>query len=985
MKKVKTLNYESVNFDFTNQPVLMKQNVFNKNETETTLIEALRSSQDKEYKSLRNHLTNIMYEIEPDFGGIHSEDIRISIRNIKEYKESRRKNLKLVKYFPSTEIHSQMGYVVLDIDFKNIKELFYSTLLTFKTAIIKYFEEHQASVFMVESVSRLGFHVGMSFHAQNITNETYQKAYEFYAGEMAKLTRIENFTAYVDFSVAHIGADFFIGENAIGDNGTTLMKKPLESLEVLLEEGEIVHELTNEFTIDSYYANFLLSHYYHYIPKDSKAFNDYGTWTNMIFALVVTFKNNKECAYSWFEKFSQLADSEKINKYENDKEFERIFDWQPDQGIGVNYILTRIFGKGNIENYILYSFSDVQNYFESYHKLLQKNASLITENFDEKHIIEDYISEHGTLLMRDENIMLIAPPNSGKSYFYTNQPTTIFLAPTSILRDDLYTSNTNLCKVEPNVDLIPNQSTYIGNYNAIYKIVNDLDNLKNYTLVIDESHELFFSASLDFRYDVVQKLVDSLHLFKNFVLLTGTPFPFPLSAETFKTYYFTKRQDRNPQLQIVSTLSPLETLSQEVLESSGKQICYINNKELIETVQDLIKSKQPSRNVIVFSSLTKNDDKQQEVLEFNSLSENTVVLGTQMILEGISFKDDDITHMRFYQPILAEYVAQFSFRARSENNNLLMTMYVKPKDFKIQKDSFPASAYQTLERKYSRILENLVNVGIESTCFDLQSKNNQRRITQTKSETKPKPNLEFLPINLRYDGVYELDLLLLGQKATSFANNKLSIDIFSLLVQLHKWNFSYSFRTASSSKVLKIHAKETKARQVQIIKNNFKDLVNKDDIKESQKLLYSAWSLSKIIEPKYFLDLIDDDRVTFFCDKDQFKGTILKLGVWAIENELFHPILNDFIKMFKLDELINWVLIIKRNGTSQEIRHNLLMDMLKLPPEKIKQTKSKLKLYFTINNKNGNGVRSVLLKVNDLSIINSIKREDFEELGASPF
>ena len=269
-------------------------------------------------------------------------------------------------------------------------------------------------------------------------------------------------------------------------------------------------------------------------------------------------------------------------------------------------------------------------------------------------------------------------------------------------------------------------------------------NLKNYTLIIDESQELFFSAHPNFRHPVVNKLVNSLSKFKNFVLLTGTPFQFKLSEDKFETYYFVKNENRKPQLEIVSTSKPLQTMTKEVLETKGKQICFINNKDIIAKVSDLIKDKQPNRNVIVFSSITKNYEEQQQILQMNQLPENTVVLGTQMILEGISFKDNDITHLRFYQPILAEYIAQFSFRPRNEENPPLMVMYTKPKDYRHQKDAFPVNAYSYLEKKYNKIIENVKQNGIESERFGLQLEGYYRRVTQFNTKNK----IEFLPINV---------------------------------------------------------------------------------------------------------------------------------------------------------------------------------------------------------------------------------------------
>ena len=971
-------NYEAVNLNFTNHPITIRRNAYQTNWQRATLLDALIYCENSEHQLHCKQLASLMYDIDPDYGLFDEDKLKIVWKDKEDYQSYRRSHLKLVKYFTNDQIGLNNGFVILDIDFKKISELFRDHLENLKAKIISYFEQHNASVFLVESSSGMGFHIAMSFHSEYINNKLYQKAYSYYANEMGETTGIEKFNSYVDFSVAHIDANFFIGKSSTGLNGLVRIKNPTQSYKVVSEENEIVHELTNEFTLESYHADFLLSQYFKIIPKDCKAFNDYDTWNNMIFALIVTFQKNRDRAYYWFEKFSQLAEEGKINKEENDEAFERIFDWQPDAEIGINYILKEIFGTGNFRNYITYSFDDVENYFEANHKLLEQNDTPITEFFDKKYTINNYISEQRDVLAETKNIMLIAPPNSGKSTFYMSLPNVILLTPTSILRDDLCTNNPETSKIQAGDDISPNHSSYIGNYDAIYKIINSKLNLKNYTLIIDESQELFFSAHPNFRHPVVNKLVNSLSQFKNFVLLTGTPFQFKLSEDKFETYYFVKNVNRTPQLEIVSTSKPLQTMAKEVLETNGKQICFINNKDIIAKVSELIKDKQPKRNVIIFSSNTKNDEEQQKILKMNQLPENTVVLGTQMILEGISFKDNDITHMRFYQPILAEYIAQFSFRPRNEENPPLMVMYTKPKDYRHQKDAFPTNAYRYLEKKYNKILENVKQHGIESEGFGLQLEGCYRRVTQLNQKNK----IEFLPINLFNRDDYEIDLLFLGQLAAERANKKLSIDLFTLLVQLQKWNFKFTFRKAEASDVLQIHANESRANQIAIIQNSFEGLIMQDKIEQRHKILFPAWLIARIINPIYFLNLENEERVAFFTDDKTFKIAVLKLGVWAKEKKLVNLHLSFLINKHQLNQLIDMVISIKRNGIDQRITHQSLIEMLMLP---IKKTKEYLKLYFDITNFNNNGNRSVLFENSDLSILDAIMENEFEDEDASPF
>lgn len=978
------LNYEKVNFDFTDLPVLVKRNVYEPEWCLTTLYQVLNLSQTEKYRILRKKLTTSLYSTDASFGYWTTgyDIVKIELKNTRQYKEIRRRELNLVKYFPNQHIGSRNGIVVIDIDFKVYKKMYLDQLNNYKSLIVNYFKENDACVFIAESISGLGFHIGMSFHSEAINQKTYQKAYEFYAHDMAEKTGIRNFSSFVDFSVAHINADFFLGSCFIGWNGKKLFKNPTKSLHVLIEDSEDKAELTNDYTIDSYRADFLLQHYCSQIPDGCLAFNDYKPWINMTIALVVTFQKNKERAHYWFKQFSQLSEKHKINEVENDETFDQIFDWQPDAGIGINYIFKQIFEAGYAKKYITYSFEDVKKYFESNYELLRISDSPITDKYNEKYTIERYISERTDALEVEKNLLLIAPPNSGKSHFFlTRQQKTIFLTPTSILRDDLWSNNPDSFKMVAENEIEPDHLIYVGNYDSIFKIVGSGLNLKEYTLVIDESHELFFSSHPNFRHKTMRKLVNSLSRFKNFVLLTGTPFQFDLSEEQFETYYFTKSVNREQKLEIVSTLTPLDTMAKEVLEAPGKQICFINDKALISKVEQLIKDQQPDRNILVFTSETKSEDKQQLALQVNLLPESTVVLGTQMILQGISFKDQDISHLRFYQPIIAEYIAQFSFRPRDEENPPLMVMYTKPKDYRIQEHAYPLKAYNFLKLKYASILNDISQNGIENEPIGMIGEDYYKRLIEIKKAKKS----ELLPIILYQNIGYEIDNLFLGQLAIDLANRKLCIDLFSLLIQLQKWNFKFSFRQTESSEVLKLHTKKSKAKQSEVIAEHFKDLVLHDEVPKEQNLLFRAWAFSKIITPSYFLNLSVEDRLNFFTDDKIFRGAVLKVGVWARQNKLTNPYLNELIKRLGLEQLIQLVLIVDTKNTGELISHEVLMDWLGLPQNKIKVIKSKLRLYFEISNVNKNSIRAINIRIGDLSIIDSVMANEFEDETNSPF
>jgi hypothetical protein len=86
-----------------------------------------------------------------------------------------------------------------------------------------------------------------------------------------------------------------------------------------------------------------------------------------------------------------------------------------------------------------------------------------------------------------------------------------------------------------------------------------------------------------------------------------------------------------------------------------------------------------------------------------------------------------------------------------------------------------------------------------------------------------------------------------------------------------------------------------------------------------------------------------------------------------------------------LEQLIQFVLIVSAKNTGDLVSHEVLMEWLGLPQNKIKDTKSKLSLYFEISNVNKNSTRAINIRNGDLSIIDSIMVNEFEDVTNSPF
>ncbi len=634
-------------------------------------------------------IAQLLYEINPDIGYLHDEDSIFEKRNQQESKLTRRQIMPMVRY----NLKSNQGYaiVVLDIDFKvDLDSLKASTYKYLNDRIIEFFKQQSAAIFLVRSTSGLGFHIGFAVQSDALTEQVYSIAYIHFSNELISFINVSEFGNYIDTSVIRIGSQFFIGQT-IAPN---FIKNP-SHVYFISSPKESKPVIKNEHDISSLYADFVLIHCAKQIPSNCDVFTDYDDWIRMLYAVVSIFKNNRERANYWFKYLSDLCLTG-TNMDENDYHFDNIFERDDIDDIGINYILAKIFGSLKQVPEMTYTLDDVEVFWKKHSSDLNPNIP----GEGNALIIQNYISERASDINLNDNLLIVAPPNSGKTTFFMNCDDIVLLTPTSILRDDIHSSNPDSYKITAGKDVPIGLLRYIGNYDAIYKLGKQ-HSLSRYTLVIDEAHELFLSAHPEFRHDVIRKITDRFCLFKNVILLTGTPLPFQVPGISIRQVTFKKENPSQPTLKIIQTGSPLSSLIDDILQTNGKQIVYINDKQQIAKVEEHLLKQDPTRNIIVFTSETRDDKAQQEFLQNNTLLENTVVIGTRMILEGISFLDNDIAALRFYQPTLAEYIAQFSFRPR-KTSEILLCLYCKPKGYQIIPNSNLNFAYKT---EYAKALD----------------------------------------------------------------------------------------------------------------------------------------------------------------------------------------------------------------------------------------------------------------------------------------
>jgi hypothetical protein len=325
--------------------------------------------------------------------------------------------------------------------------------------------------------------------------------------------------------------------------------------------------------------------------------------------------------------------------------------------------------------------------------------------------------------------------------------------------------------------------------------------------------------------------------------------------------------------------------------------------------------------------------------------------------------------------MLAEYVAQFSFRARKESSPPQIVMYAKTKDYKFQSNANLLNAYKFQINAANEVLYNIENL-------PRQSESDYQRYYRTLN-SKGK---EYLPIIKKYDQDPEIDQLFIGYMATQLASHKLAGDLLELMIQLLKWNFKFQFRYGQTSDLLKVRERETKEKQIEIIRNRFIELTYIQNITERQVFLHRAICALNWVDVQYFLDMPEEDRVKLFTDKEHWKKFVVQVAVIAYEKGITEQQLENQVCHNNAKDIINKIAKIKSAAGYPTITHPQLIKHLAIDSKDIKAVKKHIGWHYKLKNNPVNGDRSFTVKRIDHPFEPCINWGNFEEADDSlPF
>ena len=204
-------------------------------------------------------------------------------------------------------------------------------------------------------------------------------------------------------------------------------------------------------------------------------------------------------------------------------------------------------------------------------------------------------------------------------------------------------------------------------------------------------------------------------------------------------------------------------------------------------------------------------------------------------------------------------------------------------------------------------------------------------------------------------------MLLLGNMATYRASLNLGNDLFGLIIQLLKWNFKFEFRYATKSDVLTVHTRETRESQIDILKSRFGDLTYTQNITEKQGFLFRAFCALNWIDAAFFQNMLEDDRVKLFTNKELWKKFVVKIAIIAKGRGLTEHNLERQISDLEVRALIDKIAKTKTIEGFPKISHPLLINHLGIDSREIKSIKKHLAWYYKIKNNSVSGDRSFTL------------------------
>lgn len=289
--------------------------------------------------------------------------------------------------------------------------------------------------------------------------------------------------------------------------------------------------------------------------------------------------------------------------------------------------------------------------------------------FLEEPIIGQITSElmHKIFASTNENILIISPPNAGKTsnvieYLLENNIPFILFVPLTLQVTEISKKYHQLFKVDSDTELkeikdaLFHKKSIITVYDKADTISSKLKYPIDYVCVVDEYHKLVTDSN--YRGKAILGLKNIMYRFIRTIALTGSPYgcidyrrerlkfklvrikPVKNNIESNginleKKFHIVKDCGFNNQ--IISNLFGLL----EKFKSNELQVVFANNKETLKKIEKylIIELGISEKDIVLFTSLTKQHSVQNEIVETGKIPENIrYLLSTSVLATGVNIK-----------------------------------------------------------------------------------------------------------------------------------------------------------------------------------------------------------------------------------------------------------------------------------------------------------------------------------------------------------
>lgn len=237
------------------------------------------------------------------------------------------------------------------------------------------------------------------------------------------------------------------------------------------------------------------------------------------------------------------------------------------------------------------------------------------------------------------NALIVSPTGSGKSYYVGNKLTMkrVMVVPTQSLVKQ-FAKEYNATPFFADAKEINDDNFIVTTYKSFNNLC-ELINPSDYTLFIDEAHNFTASTSHTFLLKELNEVIDLVHCFKNYYLMTATPL-FSLH-EDIKDLNVLKVQKNVTHIKNVydvryADLYKTLQLGVEKTVKNNGQFVILSNNTKEEGRLGRIKAALSKYNIVTINSTKKDQDSYIEVAIDGDMSNCQGIVTTSIIKEGNS-------------------------------------------------------------------------------------------------------------------------------------------------------------------------------------------------------------------------------------------------------------------------------------------------------------------------------------------------------------